>query len=85
MIAGIGAGLAYAMHRISSDLLALWILGIAVVLASVISSATQVANQWSRAVVLRLGKFRPLNRANDVEAPVVDLRLATGITGDPGS
>jgi regulator of protease activity HflC (stomatin/prohibitin superfamily) len=60
VVAGIGAGLAYAMHRISSDLQALWILGLAVVLASVVSSATQVANQWSRAVVLRLGKFRSL-------------------------
>ncbi len=60
VIAGIGAGLAYGMHKVSSDLQALWILGIAVVLAAVVSSATQVANQWSRAVVLRLGKFRAL-------------------------
>jgi len=35
-------------------------LGGAVVLASVISSAIQVADQWSKAVVLRLGKFRSL-------------------------
>jgi regulator of protease activity HflC (stomatin/prohibitin superfamily) len=60
VIAGIGAGLAYAMHGISSDLQALWILGLAIVLASVASSTAQVANQWSRAVVLRLGKFRSL-------------------------
>lgn len=60
VIAGIGATVAYAMHKASADFQALWILGIAVVLASVVSSATQVANQWSRAVVLRLGKFRSL-------------------------
>jgi regulator of protease activity HflC (stomatin/prohibitin superfamily) len=60
VIAGIGAGVAYAMHRPSADLQGLWILGAAVVIASVVSSATQVANQWSRAVVLRLGKFRSL-------------------------
>jgi regulator of protease activity HflC (stomatin/prohibitin superfamily) len=60
VIAGIGATVTYAMHKASADFQALWILGIAVVLASVVSSATQVANQWSRAVVLRLGKFRSL-------------------------
>ncbi|MFZ0636319.1 MAG: slipin family protein [Candidatus Acidiferrales bacterium] len=60
VILGIGAALAYAMHRISADFEALWILGGALVLASVISSAIQVADQWSKAVVLRLGKFRSL-------------------------
>lgn len=60
VIACIGAAVAYGMHKASADFQALWIVGIAVVLASVVSSATQVANQWSRAVVLRLGKFRSL-------------------------
>ena len=57
---GIGAALAYAMHRASADFKAIWILGAAVVLALVVSSAIQVADQWNRAVVLRLGKFRSL-------------------------
>jgi len=57
---GIGAALAYAMHRVSADFKAIWILGAAVVLALVVSSAIQVADQWNRAVVLRLGKFRSL-------------------------
>jgi len=60
VILGIGAVLAYAMHRVSADFEGLWTLGGAVVLASVISSAIQVADQWSKAVVLRLGKFRSL-------------------------
>jgi regulator of protease activity HflC (stomatin/prohibitin superfamily) len=60
VIVGIGAALAYAMHRVSGDFSGLWILGGAVILASVISSAIQVADQWSKAVVLRLGKFRSL-------------------------
>jgi len=60
VIAGIGAAAAYAMHKAAADFQGLWILGVAVVVASVASSATQVANQWSRAVVLRLGKFRSL-------------------------
>jgi regulator of protease activity HflC (stomatin/prohibitin superfamily) len=38
----------------------LWILGAAVILAFFVSSAIQVADQWSKAVVLRLGKFRSL-------------------------
>ena len=57
---GVGAALAYAMHRVSADVKALWILGGALVLAFVISSAIQVADQSSKAVVLRLGQFRSL-------------------------
>ena len=60
VILGIGAALAYAMHSVSNDFAGLWIIGIAVVLASLFSSAVRVADQWSRAVVLRLGKFRSL-------------------------
>ena len=48
------------MHKISADLAAIWTLACAIVLASVISSAIRVADQWSKAVVLRLGKFRAL-------------------------
>src|SRR5277367_390935 len=60
VVLAIGAASAYAMHRASADVAALGILGIAVVLALVASSAIQVADQWSKAVVLRLGKFRAL-------------------------
>jgi regulator of protease activity HflC (stomatin/prohibitin superfamily) len=60
VILGIGAALAYAMYRVSADYKGLWILGGAVVLAYVVSSAIQVADQWSKAVVLRLGNFRSL-------------------------
>ncbi len=60
VILGIGAALAYAAHREATDSVAYWILAGAVVLAFVVSSAIQVADQWSKAVVLRLGKFRSL-------------------------
>ncbi len=60
LILGTGAALAYAKYRISRDIESLWILGTAFVLALVVSSAIQVADQWSKAVVLRLGKFRSL-------------------------
>jgi regulator of protease activity HflC (stomatin/prohibitin superfamily) len=60
LILGTGAALAYAKYRISRDIESLWILGGAFVIALVASSAIQVADQWSKAVVLRLGKFRSL-------------------------
>ncbi len=60
VVLGIGAALAYATHIASADIAAIGILAVSFVLASVISSAIQVADQWSKAVVLRLGKFRSL-------------------------
>lgn len=60
VVLGIGAASAYAMHRASADFAAIAILVVSVVLAYVVSSAIQVADQWSKAVVLRLGKFRSL-------------------------
>jgi regulator of protease activity HflC (stomatin/prohibitin superfamily) len=44
----------------SADIAAIGILAVSFVLACVISSAIQVEDQWSKAVVLRLGKFRSL-------------------------
>ena len=55
VILGIGLALAYAMHSAANDFAAIWIIGIAFVLASLFSSAVRVADQWNRAVVLRLG------------------------------
>ena len=60
VVLGIGAALAYATHMASSDIAAIAILAVSFVLACAISSAIQVADQWSKAVVLRLGKFRSL-------------------------
>jgi regulator of protease activity HflC (stomatin/prohibitin superfamily) len=60
VVLGIGAAFAYAMHMASADFAAIGILAVSFVLAYAISSAIQVADQWSKAVVLRLGKFRSL-------------------------
>src|SRR5271168_861372 len=60
VIVASGAASAYAMYRVSPDFRGLWILGGSVVLASVVSSAIRVADQWSKAVVLRLGRFHAL-------------------------
>ena len=60
VVLGIGAALAYGMHRAAADFTAIGILAASFVLAFAVSSAIQVADQWSKAVVLRLGKFRSL-------------------------
>ena len=61
LILGAGAAMAYAAYRVSAGLVGLVVLGCAFILAIFISSGIQVADQWSRAVVLRLGKFRSLS------------------------
>ena len=60
VILGIGAALAYARYRVGANLEAGGIGVGAFVLALVVASAIQVADQWDRAVILRLGKFRSL-------------------------
>jgi regulator of protease activity HflC (stomatin/prohibitin superfamily) len=60
VILGIGAALSYAAYRASASVKSIWIVGCSIVLAYIVSSAIQVADQWSRAVVLRLGKFHAL-------------------------
>ena len=57
---GIGVGLAYATFRVTANTESAWIAGIAFVIALVVSSAIKVADQWEKAVILRLGKFRAL-------------------------
>jgi regulator of protease activity HflC (stomatin/prohibitin superfamily) len=60
VIAGIGAALAYFAHLAANNAASIGIFCAAIVLAFIVSSAIQVADQWSKAVVLRLGKFRSL-------------------------
>lgn len=60
VIACIGGMTAYGLHRTGSDALALLAAGVGILLAAAFSSAIRVADQWSKAVVLRLGKFRAL-------------------------
>lgn len=60
IIFGIGAASAFGLHAAAQDALAIGIFCTAVIIASLISAGIQVADQWSRVVVLRLGKFRSL-------------------------
>ena len=61
VILAIGTGLSYALYPMSGNHVeSVWIVIIALVIASIVSSATKVADQWEKAVVLRLGNFRSL-------------------------
>jgi regulator of protease activity HflC (stomatin/prohibitin superfamily) len=60
VILAAGALAAFSLHLNSSDVAAIVILCLSLVLAYIVASAIQVADQWNKAVVLRLGKFRSL-------------------------
>ena len=60
VIFGLGVALAYARHEVAAT----WeVVGIGIgafVLALLVSAAIQIADQWDRAVILRLGQFHSL-------------------------
>jgi len=60
VIFGLGAAVAYARYRVGANAEAVGIAVVAFVLALVVVSAIQVADQWDRAVILRLGHFHSL-------------------------
>ena len=60
IIMALGAGLAYLAYSPYHPFTPVWIIAIAFVLASLASASVKVADQWERAVVLRLGRFRGL-------------------------
>jgi regulator of protease activity HflC (stomatin/prohibitin superfamily) len=60
VVLGVGAALAYVRYRAADNVAAIVIGVCAFILALVLAAAIQVADQWDRAVILRLGKFRSL-------------------------
>jgi regulator of protease activity HflC (stomatin/prohibitin superfamily) len=60
VIAAIGGGLAYACFRATGSPQSIWIAIIGIAMASVLALSIKVADQWEKAVVLRLGKFHAL-------------------------
>jgi len=60
LIIAIGAAIAFAAYSPHNYATSVAILIVAIVAASISSSAIKVANQWDRAVILRLGRFRSL-------------------------
>jgi len=60
VILGVGAAAAYGLHSASSDVAAVVVMACFLIAAYLAASGIKVADQWSKAVVLRLGKFRSL-------------------------
>ena len=58
VILSIGVGLTFAMYGISANWESISILIGVFITALLIFSAIRIADQWNRAVVLRLGRFR---------------------------
>jgi len=84
-ILGVGVALAYGMYVTSTSWESIWIVVGAFVVALVVASAIRIANQWDKAVVLRLGRFYALNGPGlffiipviDVVAYWIDTRVIT--------
>ena len=62
VIFGVGAAIAYAVNGIAGNVAAISVAIVAFVVAGIASSAIRVADQWDRAVILRLGQFHALKR-----------------------
>lgn len=60
LILGIGALLAYVMYIPTASVVSILVVVIAFIAAVLVASAIKVADQWEKAVVLRLGKFHAL-------------------------
>jgi regulator of protease activity HflC (stomatin/prohibitin superfamily) len=60
VILGIGGGIAFATFEPSHQWISITIGVSALILALIASASIQVANQWDKAVVLRMGKFEAL-------------------------
>jgi regulator of protease activity HflC (stomatin/prohibitin superfamily) len=60
LIAGLGVASAYGLHRTGAEFSAGAALILGILCVTAVSSAIRVADQWSKAIVLRLGKFRAL-------------------------
>lgn len=56
----IGAAVAYGRYKVGAYGEAVGIAVVAVILAMLVAAATQIADQWDRALILRLGQFRAL-------------------------
>jgi regulator of protease activity HflC (stomatin/prohibitin superfamily) len=60
VVLGVGLGIAYALRVASLEGASIAVGVLAFILASLVSASLQVANQWDKAVVLRMGRFQAL-------------------------
>ena len=74
IIFGVGVGIAFVMYRTTPNKEIIWIVIIAFIVALLVSLSIKVADQWEKAVVLRLGKFRSLKGPGlFLVIPVIDV------------
>jgi regulator of protease activity HflC (stomatin/prohibitin superfamily) len=85
VILAIGIALAYASYDVQDRTGAIWIGVISFLVALIVSSSIKIADQWERAVVLRLGRFHSLRGPGlffiipiiDTVAYWIDIRVIT--------
>ena len=85
VILAIGIALAYTSYNVQDTTRAIWIGVIFFLVALIVSSAIKIADQWEKAVVLRLGRFQSLRGPGlffiipiiDTVAYWIDIRVIT--------
>lgn len=85
LIFGAGVAWSFFQFKMSNDASSFWVAGVAFFIALFVAASVRVANQWDRAVLLRLGKFRGLRGPGiffiipiiDVLPYWIDLRVIT--------
>jgi len=85
VILAIGIALAYASYDVQDSTGAIWVGVVFFLVALIVSSAIKIADQWEKAVVLRLGRFHSLRGPGlffiipiiDTVAYWIDIRVIT--------
>jgi regulator of protease activity HflC (stomatin/prohibitin superfamily) len=85
VILAIGLAIAYSLYGAQPDSGFLWVGAISFLVALIVSSAIKIADQWEKAVVLRLGRFDSLRGPGlffiipivDTVAYWIDIRVIT--------
>lgn len=85
VVIAIGAALASSSYKAGAESQTTWIAVITVLVASLVAASIKIADQWEKAVVLRLGKFRALRGPGlffiipiiDTVAYWIDIRVIT--------
>ncbi len=78
VILAIGATVAFALYRLSSDVAAISIVVVSTILAYIIASAIKVADQWNKAWsngYLREHGYGVVLNSQHMEAKAIDIRI----------
>jgi regulator of protease activity HflC (stomatin/prohibitin superfamily) len=85
VILALGLALAYISYDVQERTGSIWIASVTLLVAVIVSSAIKIADQWEKAVVLRLGRFNALRGPGlffiipviDTVAYWIDIRVIT--------